>query len=488
MKPNIVATLLVVMAVAFSQAAADGPPPLPEGLGEAPVLPAGLGDEPPALPAGLGDDGPPALPEGMDGAADSAAAAEDAPGRSLSEMLSLSGFWEMRAGTRTQSDRYEKDASIGETRLQLERQWHLDGLSVKVVSDFLYDAVPSHHTKDLEDGEGWVDLREASVAWRPSSFMDVKAGRQILTWGTGDLLFLNDLFPKDWVAFFIGREVAYLKAPSDALKVGLFLDVFNVDLVYSPSFDADRYITGERISFENPMLASRSGQNAVIRVSQPADYFSDDEFAVRLYKTAGAWELAAYGYDGFWKSPAGMNASSGKFTFPPLSVYGASVRGPLGSGISNVEAAYYDSRSDRSGANPFVRNSEFRVLTGYEQDLKAIARDLTVGVQYYLEWMMDHDAYERGLPPGVKAGDEFRYLVTTRVTKLLLSQNLKLSFFVFYSPSDEDAYLRPAASYKLDDHWTAYAGGNVFLGTDGHTFFGQFEDNTNAYLGIRYGF
>ena len=31
-------------------------------------------------------------------------------------------------------------------------------------------------------------------------------------------------------------------------------------------------------------------------------------------------------------------------------------------------------------------------------------------------------------------------------------------------------------------------GGNVFIGHDERTFFGRFEDNTNVYVGLRYGF
>lgn len=54
--------------------------------------------------------------------------------------------------------------------------------------------------------------------------------------------------------------------------------------------------------------------------------------------------------------------------------------------------------------------------------------------------------------------------------------------------TDADGYIRPAVSYKLDDHWTASLGANLFFGRDAHSFFGQFRDNTNAYAAIRYGF
>jgi len=42
--------------------------------------------------------------------------------------------------------------------------------------------------------------------------------------------------------------------------------------------------------------------------------------------------------------------------------------------------------------------------------------------------------------------------------------------------------------YKISDYWSAELGGNVFLGNQEHTFFGQFRDNTNIYAGVRYGF
>jgi len=128
-----------------------------------------------------------------------------------------------------------------------------------------------------------------------------------------------------------------------------------------------------------------------------------------------------------------------------------------------------------------------RFLVGYEQDLPEIAHDLTVGGQYYVEWMMDYDAYRRAVL-FVPAADEVRHVVTFRVTKLLWSQNLRLGLFAYYSPSDSDAYLRPNVSYKIDDHWTAEIGGNVFFGSRPFTFFSQFADNSNVYLALRYSF
>jgi hypothetical protein len=102
--------------------------------------------------------------------------------------------------------------------------------------------------------------------------------------------------------------------------------------------------------------------------------------------------------------------------------------------------------------------------------------------------MMDHGEYLRTLPAGVPASDELRHVVTLRVTKLLLEQRLRLSLFGYFSPSDQDAYLRPNASYSINDSWSVVVGGNVFAGADDHTFFGQFDRNSNVYTALRVSF
>ncbi|NDY41578.1 hypothetical protein G3N55_01760 [Dissulfurirhabdus thermomarina] len=399
--------------------------------------------------------------------------------------VDLHGFWEARGGYRTRGDGDEKSASIMETRLQLDAAKDFAYGTVRVRSDFLYDGVLDRHGVDLEEGSGWIDLREANVLLYPSDFMDLKVGRQILTWGTGDLIFINDLFPKDWKSFFIGRDDEYLKAPSDAAKASIFLDLFNLDLVYTPRFDADRFISGERISYWNDGLGRLAGRDAVVRADQPDDWFRDAEFAGRLYRTIRGYEAALYGYAGYWKSPGGQDPVTGKATYPRLSVYGASLRGTALGGIVSLEAGYYDSREDRNGRDPFVRNGEVRYLAGYEREL---ARDFTAAVQFYVEHMLDYSAYRRSLPPTFHPRERNRQVLTLRLTQLLLNQNLKLSFFAFYSPTDDDAYLRPKAHYKFTDNWSGEIGANVFLGRSDYTFFGQFRRNSNLYLAVRYGF
>lgn len=478
-------------------------PPLPEGLeksqgkSEEPKLPEGLdtgsqnkpAEEEPSLPEGLekskGESGEPALPEGLDTGTKPSLPAPSARKGETHPKYDVKGFVESRFGVRTQRDPRERDVSIGEARSQIELEIPGNKMGFILTSDFLYDPVLDRHDVRLEEGTGAVDLRKATWVFTPAGFADLKAGRQILTWGTGDLIFINDLFPKDWNSFFIGRDEEYLKAPSDALKVSLFSRLANLDVAYTPRFDPDRFIDGRRVSFFNPQYGRRTGRDAVVETENMNDWFRDDELAVRLFKNIRGTEMAAYGYWGYWKSPAGFDPASGQSTFPALSVYGASLRGVVLKGIGNLEFGWYDSRDDRDGTDPTVRNGEIRFLAGYEQEL---GTDFTAGIQYYLEHILDHGALVKTLPPGVAEPDEYRHLLTLRLTKLLLNQNLTLSLFTFYSPSDDDAYLRPKVRYKLTDSWLVETGGNVFFGSEDRTFFAQFERNSNLYFALRYGF
>ncbi len=384
------------------------------------------------------------------------------------------GFLEVRAGCRTQPDPYEKEASILETRLQGEVSTQTDVAQFKYKGDVWYDGI-------LEQAR--YETREAWMFLRPTDFLDIKLGRQVLTWGTGDLVFLNDLFPKDWQSFFIGRDAEYLKAPSDSVKVSLFSDLLNADFVFTPLFASDRFITGQYISYWNGALGRLAGNESELDYDKPDQWFADAEYAARLYRTVGAYELALYGYFGFWKNPGGI-AACGEYIFPRLHVYGASARGPVAGGIGNIEVAYYDSIEDPGGRDPNSNNSEMRYLVGFARE---ISRDFNGSVQYYVEQLLRYQDY-RATFEGGHPRDALRHVLTVQLTKLLMNQNLELSLAGYWSPSDHDAYLRPKILYKWTDSIKQEVGANIFLGQRDDTMFGQYKANTNIYMALRYSF
>lgn len=390
--------------------------------------------------------------------------------------LVWTGFAEAAAGGRLQDEDAVGDRlTLGDLRLRLETDYPGRRVRLQAKAEAWYDRV---------EEKAHARFRELTAGFAPHASTDVKIGRQILTWGTGDLLFLNDLFPKDFVSFFAGRDDEYLKAPSDALRVSHYARWVNLDLVWAPWFEPDKYLTGERFSFYSPLAGGIVAPDPPLTGRDPEKTFDNGEFALRLFRTVAGVEYAAYGYRGFFKQPTALDAQ-GRPTYAPLYAWGASLRRPLGPGLVNGEFVWYDSRDDRDGDDPTVPNSQLRWLAGYEWEA---ATRFNVGFQYLLEWTLDHDALEENSLDPRSDPDEFRHLLTTRLTRRSPQDKLTASLFAFWSPSDRDFYVRPVLAYRHSDRWSYALGVNWFGGDHDYTFFGQLEDNTNAYARVRASF
>ncbi len=381
----------------------------------------------------------------------------------------FSGFVEGAFGGRLQNDSArEHKTTLSEMRSRIAIDYETDDWRLNVKGDALYDDV-------LNKGQ-W-DTRELALSFSPTDRLDLKAGRQVMTWGTGDYIFLNDLFPKDWQSFFAGRDDYYLKAPSDSIRASWFADTFSLDLIWTPEFTPDKFINGERFSFFSPVAGKNIAPHSGINPKEP----SGDSWSARLATSHQGIEYALYGYTGYWTTPTGTD-HSGRMIYPKLSSWGASLRSPLGKGLINSEVAWYDSRDDRSGQNPNIANSQLRWLLGYEQEM---ATNLTAAFQYYLEWTQNYDALKKHSAYPQYEPDEFRHLLTARLTWLSMQQKLIWSLFTFWSPSDRDAYLKPSVTWRVNDSWSVATGANLFYGKQLHTFFGQHEDNSNIWLRVR---
>lgn len=385
-----------------------------------------------------------------------------------------SGFLEAGLGSRLSDDPLVSGRNtLEDVRFRFESEWQPDRYKTTLKGDAGYDGI---------ENEWFVDLRDLSVAFTLGENTDMAIGRQIQTWGTGDLVFLNDLFPKDFQSFFSGRDTEYLKAPGNAFRLTHFSPGVNVDFVWTPVFEHDIYLTGERYSFFSPLAGSNVAPK--FTAQEPKSTFSNGEFALRLFRTIEGREYALYAYRGFFKQPGALTPSL-QPTFAPMSAMGASFRRPLGRGLFNTEMSYYDSRDDRSGNNALIPNNQLRLLAGYEWEARP---NFTIGLQYYVEWTLRHDELVANSPFPEYEPDEFRHLLTNRLTYRAGMDKYNWSLFTFYSPSDSDFYLRPQFTYRHSDQWSLSAGGNLFGGNSQHTFFNQLQDAGNAYLRVRYSY
>lgn len=367
--------------------------------------------------------------------------------------------------------------SASEVRLQLKLEQYSGGAEFFARTDFVYDDV-------TPEQYNW-ELREGYVKFTLFKYVDFKVGRQISTWGTGDLIFINDVFAKDYESFFSGRDDQYLKAPQNSLRVEYYSHFGTFSMVWTPEFTPNRIPDGQRFSYFTPMAGTFvGGEPFILTARMPESTWENSEMALRYQNQVSGWAVALYGYRGFYKNPVGFDPMTMMPYYPRLNVYGASVRGQVSGGILWFEGGYFDSREDKSGTNPFVPNRELQGLAGYERQ---VATNLTANIQYQAQFMLDHDKYVISQMGGVTEA-EVRSLITSRLTKTLRLETIILSSFIFYSPSDEDVYYRFNVDWKYSDNMTLTFGGNLFDGTSGTTEFGAFMLNDNLYGKVTYGF
>jgi hypothetical protein len=366
------------------------------------------------------------------------------------------------------------DYILGDERLQLEvtRYGSTAGLLAKV--DLFYDGLAKR--ADLDIREVYVDLYLVNF--------DIRAGRQIITWGVGDLVFINDVFPKDWVAFLSGRPLEYLKIGSDALNVNYYDGFISVQVIAIPFYQPDILPMGERLVVYNPFPPSTEQTERL-----PENSLENTQLAVRLYRYVGNFDISLYAYRGFYPSPPGIefdqNTDVVTIFHPRLNVYGASLQGAFLNGVLSLEGGYYDSRDDTDGTNPAIENSQVRFLASYQ---RAFGEKFTIGLQYLGEQIQKYSQYIQSLPTGFPQRKELRHTLSLRLTQLLNYQTLRLSFFTFYSPNEKDYYINPELRYELEDGVWVAAGGIIMGGKNNYTFFGQFDKNDNIYAVLRYGF
>jgi hypothetical protein len=367
------------------------------------------------------------------------------------------------------------DFKLAEERLQIKLDASNEPFRLFIKADAFYDHISEE--PELELREGYLDFT--------SSKWDMRIGRQVITWGLGDLLFINDVFPKDYEAFFSGRPLEYLKKGIDGAKIGIYAGFASFELIAIPFFEPNHFPDPKRFWMFDPMPGVTDRER-----EKPSTTLENTEVAIRAYRDIAGFDASMYFYRGFFRQPSmmpdnPMTPSKLTLIYPKLSEYGASLQGRALGGVLSLEAGYYDLRQDRKGTDPMIPNSQTRFLVGYQRQ---IWEDFTLGLQYYGEYMHDYSDYSRTLPPGFPKERRLHELVSVRLMQFLLHQTLKLSFFSFWSPSDGDYLMNPEVKYNFTDHVWAAVGAMSFGGGEKWSQFGQLDRNDNVYLQLRYEF
>jgi hypothetical protein len=315
-----------------------------------------------------------------------------------------------------------------------------------------------------------ISLREGFLDWTPGSQLNLKFGRQVLTWGVSDYLYVNDIFPKNYDAFFTGGGFDRMKEPVDAARVTWHGPPVSVETIVSRA-KADRLPSPDRfLATQLPATASVVGNDGL-------------DAAFKASSQLQGWDVAAYAAS-FQSRERRLyvDATGLRADHPRLKHLGVSLTGNAPSGVVWVEGAIrHAAEAKDNTVSRHSLGSSVKLIAGYSRE---VGQDITASMQLQIEAPTNFNRYAATLGPGVRPVERLATTLHARLQSRYLNQTLGIGAQLF-AGSERDTHFNPFANWSPADGWTIEAGANLFNGrTD--TRYGAFRDDSNVYVQGRY--
>lgn len=339
-----------------------------------------------------------------------------------------------------------------------------------------------------------LNLREVYMDMYFNKF-DLRIGKQQVVWGKADGVFITDVVSPLNLTEFLLPDFDEIRTGVIAAKLNYYLKNSTFEAIYIPQFtptvrpDANSiwYIQPDfpitptfdwSKSTVNPSLENSefflkwSAMTSKIDFELMGGYTWDDNPAMHVKKE--------FEINNSTTSPSPM--LTGLTIIPEhhrLALAGGSFSTEIKGLIFRGEGAYYNGKYFQT-ENPLAPDA--LVQKDYLNYVAGV--DFTIGstklsTQFIQKYIINYD--------DDITESEVQNTATFMARYDLLRETLHLELFSYIGLTNYDALIRPKITYDFDDSFSILLGGNIFVGDqDGQ--FGQYQDNTMAYLKIKYNF
>lgn len=331
----------------------------------------------------------------------------------------------------------------------------------------------------LEDESG-IELREAFMEYVASKW-DVRVGRQIITWGKADGMQITDIIcPGDYTEF-ITRDFDDIRIPIESVKFRWLPGFADFEMIWIPFFKASVLPSGN-----NPWKISQeyNTDNEIVfeQTIEPEKNLENSEIAGKISFYLPGIDFAFSGFYTWDDLPTIHEQTVNDTTYLQpeyhrLNYLGLEMNKPIGDFVVRCEAAFYQ--------NKFFRNFSTADKTDKKNLLKAmLGLDWYPGNDWNFSFQFANDLilkYDEDLET-----DENNSVATLNISKKILRQTLGFSNMLYYGFNEKDIYDQIAIDYAVTDELHLFCGADIFAGDDG--YFGSYEDNTQLWVKVKYGF
>ncbi|MCP4118462.1 MAG: hypothetical protein GY737_24310 [Desulfobacteraceae bacterium] len=386
----------------------------------------------------------------------------------------LAGYVETRHCFQAKSP---NDTLASETLARVEGRASTDALSL-----FASVNLSANHRFGDESG---VSVHEAYVDY-VSSAWDLRAGRQIITWGNADGVRITDNISPSDLSEHITRDFDEIRMAVDALKFRFFGAGGTAELIYIPFFkagilpdDDSPWAVGgfspadtvtESSGDAEPGRGLENGEIA----AKYAFFLPGFDFALSYFYTWNDFPYYAF-------TPKAEEADDTYFITPGfhrLHITGLEFSKPHGDFVFRGEAALFHGGrySSREKGGPLHKKDQVKWLLGV---------DWYPGGNWSLLCQVTGESI-LGYSDGI-ARDEHTTMVTWNLSRKLLREKLTLSGMHYYTLDEGDSLIRLSGEYEVMDGFSLFLGSDIFKG-DRAGDFGRYRDNTQVWVKAKYSF
>ncbi len=346
--------------------------------------------------------------------------------------LSVKGFVDSYHALRTETP---GDWMSSRTRVRSEFRLEKDNGGVFLSANLVYNAL-------LKDLSGF-QLREAYAYWG-SSRWDIRAGKQIISWGVADGLRVTDLIsPMDYTEF-LAQDYDDIRVPVGALRVRYLRNAWSLEAVLVPVPEFFKIPTDPA----NPWSLGTLPPEV-----RPDPTIKNMEYGVRLSSFLGGVDFSLMALRTWSKMPELLVDHLG---YHRLNVVGGDVSIPFGNFVFRGEVAdYINDQGDHQG----------NALAG-------------------LDWYPGGDWNVSAQFNHTFGNGEHSSLATLRVSKALLNNALTLSTFAYADVSDWGVFNRFSADWAASDQIHVILGYDYFHAEEG--MFALYAHNSEVWLKLKY--
>jgi hypothetical protein len=307
------------------------------------------------------------------------------------------------------------------------------------------------HNAILKDRSGF-QLREA-YAYYSDDHWDVRAGRQIITWGVADALRLTDIIsPMDYTEF-LAQDYDDIRIPVGALRLRYSREKWCFEAVAIPvsSF------------FELPTDDKNPWSVGPLPIGdEPNHRLSNMEYGGRLSFFLSGIDFSFSALHTWNKMPVFCD---GIGQYRRMTMLGADCSIPLSKFVVRAEIAEY-----LDEAQTFGRAASTNALLGIDW---YAGNDWSLSAQYSHKYITSGDNRNSGL-------------ATFRISKELLHNTLALQSFAYVDVTNGGVYNRLSADYAINDQLHATIGYDYFHADRG--MFTIYKKNSELFFKLKYSF